>query len=488
MDFISFNFWLLFMPAGCILYYAFNRHVKIQNLILLMLSAAFYMRFSVRKSVFILACMVITYVTGLIVDRYPRLRHPAVICGSVLNIGILVGTKCANLFIRGFNALAGGFGAGLAPVGWATTIGISFFILQSSTYLFSLYNDKIEVKKNPIDFALFVIFFPTVVSGPIQRAEELFPQIENRRSMTFDKLKKAITLFLMGAFMKLVISDRLSQYTDVIFDMYESNMTYGAYMLLAVICYSIQLYADFAGYSNMAVAVAMFFGFDIKDNFNSPYMAVSIADFWRRWHISLSGWLRDYIYIPLGGNRKGTVRKYINILIVFIVSGLWHGVAAGYVVWGMLHGVYQIVSGMTKNMRVKISDTLKINRQCCAYKWFQRFIVFVLVGFSWIFFRAASLSGGIAFIKGMCSQWNPQILINGSLDMYISPIDRYLAVFGTAVMAFVGIIGKWKVIERIIKWKYIFWAALMIAIFIFMVVFGVYGPGYSAGKFIYAGF
>ena len=306
--------------------------------------------------------------------------------------------------------------------------------------------------------------------------------------MTFDKLKKAITLFLMGAFMKLVISDRLSQYTDVIFDMYESNMTYGAYMLLAVICYSIQLYADFAGYSNMAVAVAMFFGFDIKDNFNSPYMATSIADFWRRWHISLSGWLRDYIYIPLGGNRKGTVRKYINILVVFIVSGLWHGVAAGYVVWGMLHGVYQIVSGMTKNMRVKISDTLKINRQCGAYKWFRRFIVFVLVGFSWIFFRAASLSGGIAFIKGMCSQWNPQILINGSLDMYISPIDRYLAVFGTAVMAFVGIIGKWKVIERITKWKYIFWAALMIAIFIFMVIFGVYGPGYSAGKFIYAGF
>ena len=173
---------------------------------------------------------------------------------------------------------------------------------------------------------------------------------------------------------------------------------------------------------------------------------------------------------------------------MFIVSGLWHGVAAGYVVWGMLHGVYQIVSGMTKNMRVKISDTLKINRQCCAYKWFQRFIVFVLVGFSWIFFRAASLSGGIAFIKGMCSQWNPHILINGSLDMYISPIDRYIAVFGTIAMAVVGIIGKWKVIERITKWKYIFWAALMIAIFIFMVIFGVYGPGYSAGKFIYAGF
>ena len=136
----------------------------------------------------------------------------------------------------------------------------------------------------------------------------------------------------------------------------------------------------------------------------------------------------------------------------------------------MMHGVYQIVFGLTKNLRVKISGTLKINRQCSAYKWVQRFIVFVLVGFSWIFFRTASLSGGIAFIKGMCSQWNPQVLINGSLDMYISPIDRYLAVFGTAAMAVVGIIGKWKVIERVTKWKYIFWAALMIAIFIFMVI------------------
>lgn len=488
MNFISFNFWLIFMPVGLIAYYALSRHVKLQNLVLLLLSMAFYMSFSVKKSLFIFTSIAITYVTGLVIDRHPGWRHPAVIIGSVLNIGVLVGTKCTNLFIRGFNSVFGALGVGLPPVGWAATIGISFFVLQSSTYLFSLYNDKISVKKNPIDFALFVMFFPTVVSGPIQRAEELFPQIENRRSMTFEKLKKAVTLFMMGAFMKLVIADRLSQYTDVIFDGFDSNYTYGMYMLAAVICYSIQLYADFAGYSNMAIAVAMLFGFDLKDNFNSPYMATSIADFWRRWHISLSSWLRDYVYIPLGGNRKGAVRKYINVLIVFAVSGLWHGAAIGYIAWGMLHGLYQIISGVTKNLRCKITDALKINRQNAAYKWFQRLIVFVLVSFTWIFFREASLSGGILYIRRMCSRWNPEILVNGGITTYLSKIDWYLAAFGTLAMAVVGIIGKWKVIEHVIKWKYVFWAALIIAVFLFTAVFGVYGPGYSASKFIYAGF
>ncbi len=489
MSFIDFNFVLIFIPACFAIYYIFRNRVKLQNMVIMCASLLFYASYGLHNMIYVLWCVLITYISGILAARFDKHRKSIAVAGSVLNIGMLVWAKSNRFLIRILNIMFGIDATGiLQQHGIEPVVGMAFFVLQSSTYLFAVYSGTMKPRKNFINHVIFVTFFPTMISGPIQRAEELFPQIENKRNITWENVKEASILFIMGAFMKLMVANRLAKYTDFMFTNNDLFSSYGFYLVLAVVLYSIQIYADFAGYSNMAIAVARLFGFKIKDNFNSPYLAVSIADFWRRWHISFSSWLRDYIYIPLGGNRKGNFRKCVNIFIVFIISGLWHGVSLGYIVWGMLHAIYQILSICTKKLRYAITEKLKINRDNIVYIFIQRIFVFVLVSFAWIFFRLGSLSQSVDFLKKMFCQFNPQILYNGDLYWYMEKYHWIIGGISVIFMAVVSLVGKWRIIKTLAACKEMLLAAIIIITFLILIVFGVYGPAYSASNFIYAGF
>lgn len=270
-----------------------------------------------------------------------------------------------------------------APVNWHKGIifplGISFFTFQSISYIADCYTKKIEAENNPFDVALFISFFPTISSGPIQRAENLIPQLKTIHHFDYDNATDGMKLFAWGLFKKLCIADRIAIYVNHVFGNASEN--YGTAILLSTILYSFQIYCDFSGYSDMAIGVAKYMGFDVGKNFDHPYLSQSVGEFWRRWHISLSTWLRDYIYIPLGGSRVALSRIYANLFITFLVSGLWHGTTWNFVIWGLLHGFYQCIGRAGKPVfdKFKLPSFIKI------------FITFCLITFAWIFFRADNL-------------------------------------------------------------------------------------------------
>ncbi|WP_197018242.1 MBOAT family protein [Treponema sp. C6A8] len=279
-----------------------------------------------------------------------------------------------------------------APSNWLKGIifplGISFFTFQSISYIADCYTKKIEVEKNPFYVALFISFFPVISSGPIQRAGSLIPQLKTTHHFDYANATDGMKLFAWGLFKKLCIADRIAIYVNYVYGNASEN--YGTAIFLATILYSFQIYCDFSGYSDMAIGVAKYMGFDVGKNFDHPYLSQSVGEFWRRWHISLSTWLRDYIYIPLGGSRVALPRIYANLFITFLVSGLWHGSTWNFVIWGLLHGFYQCVGRAGKPFfeKRKLPSFIKI------------FITFCLVTFAWIFFRADNLqASGLIIIK-----------------------------------------------------------------------------------------
>lgn len=270
-------------------------------------------------------------------------------------------------------------------------VRISFYTLQAIGYLIDVYRGRITAERNPVRYAVFVSFFPTVLSGPIQRGTDLLPQLKEGRDFDYDKAHTGLYYLLWGYLLKLVMSNRLGALVGFAYDRYDTMP--GAVMLWATVLYAVQLYCDFAGYSALAIGTGRVLGFDLCENFAQPYFAVSIKDFWNRWHISLSSWLRNYIYIPLGGNRKGRARKYVNLMITFMVSGLWHGQVVQFFVWGVLHGRYQIAGDMLsgknkkeKGFRQRIGGII---------------VTFVLADFAWIFFRSDSVKQAVSIINSI---------------------------------------------------------------------------------------
>ena len=279
-------------------------------------------------------------------------------------------------------------------------VGISFFTFQALGYLWDVYYKRIEPEQNFLHYALFLSFFPSIVAGPINKASLILPQIKSLRPyFDYDKVVAGMKMLLWGLFMKVVVADRVAIYVDTVLNSYE-NYT-GLTCLFASFLYTIQIYADFAGYSLMAIGVGRTLGFELTENFRRPYFAVSVTDFWRRWHISLSTWLKDYVYIPLGGSRCSKSRNYWNILLTFFVSGIWHGANWTFIVWGALHGVFQVIEkalGQQKCEYGKLGRTVKI------------LITFLLVNFAWIFFRMPSLSDAVAVIGRMFDPSLPKTL------------------------------------------------------------------------------
>lgn len=362
---------------------------------------------------------------GLYLYKNPLKRRLLLILGLMLNLGILSWFKYTNFFLRTWSDLTGGDTIRLDIF---LPVGISFFTFQTLSYLIDLYRKKIEPAKNLMDFAFFVCFFPQLVAGPIVRAGHFIPQIYHKLQLSMAGIGRAWWLILSGLIKKAVISDYISiNFVDRVFS--NPELYTGFENLVAVYGYAIQIYCDFSGYSDIAIGLALLMGFKLPDNFRSPYKALSMTDFWRRWHISLSTWLRDYLYIPLGGNRKGKSRTYLNLMITMLLGGLWHGAAWKFVIWGGLHGAVLAIEKLLKFVKIKSTVFTRIAG------WF---ITFHLVCLGWIFFRASDHHTGLSILNKITGFSGYSI----ARDIVLAQIP----VFGLILLGFLTHFtpGSWK--------------------------------------------
>jgi len=278
-------------------------------------------------------------------------------------------------------------------------IGLSFYIFQSTSYLNDIYRNGMEVEKNPIRYAAYVSFFPVILSGPIQKSREFLPQLKERSTFQSETFIRAFMLFLWGYLEKVLVSNRLKEIVDACWSDWSTQT--GVYPLVGSIVFSLYIYCDFSAYSDMACAVSRMLGFEVKNNFKNPYMATTLSQFWKRWHMTLNDWFIENVYIPLGGNRKGTIRKYINVMLVFIFSGLWHGAAMHYIIWGGVNGLLHIMGQILSPLKKKVYKCMGIDENCFSIRILKRTGVFTIITFTWIFFRAPGTSAALFVIKSI---------------------------------------------------------------------------------------
>jgi len=378
------------------------------------------------------------------------------------------------LIFKYYNFLNNSIADGLAAVGlqfslpglnWAVPVGISFFSFQAVGYMLDVYHGRINAEKNIVDYVLFVSFFPQIASGPISKADELLPQIKKVHTFNYDQAVSGLKYLLLGMFLKVVLADRAGIYVDTVFASYDKFS--GAGCALASVLYSIQIYADFAGYSLMAVGVAKTLGFDLINNFNRPYFAASVTEFWKRWHISLTRWLTQQVYIPLGGSRCSKIRTYWNIMVTFLVSGIWHGANWTFIVWGGIHGVFQIIEkalGWNKKESKGILKALRI------------LFTFAVVTVAWVIFRSPSIGDAFGLIGRYFTTSGMFIAdIQTLLHIVLAIIPLLLFEFGKEY--FPGVYGKfWS--YTVLRW------ATYLALIAMIVLIGVH----DGSSFIYVSF
>jgi len=393
MVFSSLIFVFFFLPFVLLGYYLLK--IEYRNVYLLITSLLFY-AWGEPKFVFvIILSILINYIFGLLINLFlikniTIMSRVMLLIGVVANCGLLFYFKYFDFMIDTINKIAN---QQLPLHHIILPIGISFFTFQGLSYVIDIYSGRVEVQKNFIKFALFKAFFPQLIAGPIVRYVDVHDQIDNRVT-TIDDFSYGVRRFIMGLGKKVIIANTLGQVADNIFGMpYDQNTMTIAWV--GAICYSLQIYFDFSGYSDMAIGLARMFGFRFKENFDFPYISKNITEFWRRWHISLSSWFRDYLYIPLGGNRTGNV--YFNLFIVFLVTGLWHGAAWNFVIWGLWHGVFLIIERVLKKSKIqwKLPKLLT---------WLYTMVI-VIIG--WVLFRSPDLSSAINYLKIMFGVVSP---------------------------------------------------------------------------------
>jgi alginate O-acetyltransferase complex protein AlgI len=385
-------FLFAFLPIVILGYYTLQRLSgnRLCNVFLLLASAVFYLFGAGQFALILLGSTAADYLLGRLIDGHRPGAKGWVALSIAVNLGLLIYFKYTNFFIAECNARLASWG--YAPVKWAQVvlpIGISFFTFQKISYIVDVYRGHTRALANFFDFALYVAMFPQLVAGPIVRFKDIRDQLV-RRAESWDRFCDGAVRFCWGLGKKVLIADACGQIADAAFGLSPALLdTKTAW--LGALAYTFQIYFDFSGYSDMAIGLARLFGFELLENFNHPYAAASITEFWQRWHISLSRWFRDYLYIPLGGNRKGGGRTYANLLVVFTLCGLWHGANWTFLVWGLFHGLLLIIERATGLRRRASQGRLSLGRP----------LAFVLVLLGWVVFRAESLSAALVFLKTM---------------------------------------------------------------------------------------
>lgn len=497
MLFNSYEF-LLFFPIVLLLYWIVPR--KMRYLWLLIASYYFYMGWNAKYALLIALSTVITYLCGIGIGKLKErdasgtigVQKGLVALGFVTNLGILFFFKYFDFFIDSVNRVlaAGHLGQLTNRFSVILPVGISFYTFQALGYMVDVYRGDIAAEKNLLKYALFVSFFPQLVAGPIERSGNLLEQIRQlpeKKVFEFRRMVNGLVVMLYGYFLKMVIADRIALFVNQIFD---QPFMYGTVeLVLAAFAFSIQIYCDFGSYSLIAIGAAQVLGFTLMENFNTPYFARSIKEFWRRWHVSLSTWFRDYLYIPLGGNRCSKFRRYFNLMVTFLVSGLWHGANWTYVIWGGIHGLYQIVGDILAPVKQKTNRCLHIKTECTSYKLGQMAGTFLLTAFAWIFFRADSLQMAGIYISRMFTKWNPWVLSGGRLyELGLDRVECNVLFAALVIMLLVDLVRYryGKRIDTYLESQNMIFAWLVVLVMVVMIfVFGVYGLGASASQFIY---
>lgn len=477
MLFNSFKFLLLFPLIFAIHWAIPAKYNQWRKLFLILVSYALYMNFKPAFAIVLLGVTLITYWGGYLLDKQAvnseELKDKSskqkrlAWCFALLALLPLLVFKYYN-FIN--NSLTDGLAAiglkfSMPGLNWAVPVGISFFTFQAVGYMLDVYHERIKAEKNFVDYLLFVSFFPQIASGPISKADELLPQIKKERTFNYNQAVSGLKYLLWGMFLKVVLADRVGIYVDTVFGAYEKFSGVGC--AIASVFYSIQIYADFAGYSLMAVGVGKVLGFDLINNFRRPYFAASVTEFWKRWHISLTRWLTQQVYIPLGGSRCSRARNYWNIFVTFMVSGIWHGANWTFIVWGCMHGVFQIVEkafGWNKKESKGVVKALRV------------LATFIVVTLAWVVFRSPSISDAFGLMGRYFTCAGKGIAdIQTLAYIAVAIIPLLLLEFGKEVFP--------KVYAKISGVRVIRWVAYL-AVFAMIVLLGVH----DGSSFIYVSF
>lgn len=393
-----------FLPIVFILYwFVFNKSLKFQNYLLLVASYFFYACWDWRFLFLLMFSTFLDYLTGLRISNTQHKSHKKFWfwLSVIVNLGFLGVFKYYNFFVTSFYEGLGKLGIQSDPkvLNIILPVGISFYTFHGLSYVIDIYKDKIKAEKNFIDYALFVSFFPLLVAGPIERATHLLPQIKKQRYFNYENGISGLKQILWGLFKKIVIADSCAMYANTIFN--NSAEYSGSTLVLGALMFTFQIYGDFSGYSDIALGTARLFGIDLLKNFSYPYFSRNIAEFWRRWHISLSSWFRDYLYIPLGGSKGGMFSKVRNVLIIFLISGFWHGANWTFILWGLLNAIYIMPSMFMGTNRVNLDIVAKGKIFPSVKEILQMFLTFMLTVFAWIFFRANSVTHAFDFIRNI---------------------------------------------------------------------------------------
>lgn len=497
MIFNSIQF-LIFFPIVVCVYFVLPK--KIRMYWMLAASFYFYMCWNPLYILLMLTSIVITYASGLLIDRVEtkapedkktKYKKLCVAISFISNFAILFFFKYFDFAVQNISLLASKIGVTFVTPKFDVLlpVGISFYTFQALSYTMDVYRKDIPVVKNFFRYALFVSFFPQLVAGPIERSPNLLTQLEEPKSFNFERMRSGLLMMLWGLFQKMVIADRAAILVNTVYDQYQGYVGYT--IVVATFLFAVQIYCDFGGYSCIALGAAEVLGIDLMKNFRQPYFATSVADFWRRWHISLSTWFRDYLYIPLGGSRCGWLRRNFNLMVTFLVSGLWHGASWNYIIWGGLNGFFQasgrVIGDGWKKLKAKLHFTDQ-KENTFSRRLIKILFTFVLINITWVFFRAPSAMKAIEIFQQMFSFSNPWIFFDGSLfQLGLSQTEFWILMAAIAVLLAVdvahekGISLREKLYPQELWFR---WSIYIVALFA-VVLFGVYGPGYDAGAFIY---
>ena len=480
MLFNSLEFILFFLIVFILYWFVLHKKLKHQNLLLLASSYLFYGWWDWRFLSLIIISSVVDYYLGIKIfqSNNDKRRKRLLFISLAVNLGFLGFFKYCNFFIDSFvNLLAQfNFNIDTYTLNIILPVGISFYTFQTLSYSIDIYKRKMEPTRNAISFFTFVAFFPQLVAGPIERAKNLLPQFSKKREFNYQLARSGGRLVLLGFFKKIVVADSLAVLVNAVYNNPEGYA--GIQMIIATVFFAFQIYCDFSGYSDIAIGISRFLGFNLMTNFRTPYFSKSLTDFWRRWHISLSTWFKDYVYIPLGGSRGTSFRVGINLFITFLVSGLWHGANWTFIAWGAIHGIILIIEKYF-NKRVNIQNNVFTRVISIIY-------TFLIVCFAWIFFRSNSISDAFYIINNMfsdSSQWFDLLAISLKFrGMGLTMSDLVYSILFTSMLITIELGMKSLKIKKVIGYyNTVRWAIYLSMLFLIIFSF----TKNSAANFIY---
>lgn len=457
---------IIFFPIVVAFY--FMLPPRFRWILLLIASYYFYMCWNYKYVILIFITTLLSYLAslGIFKSKNKKIRITLLAGNAIVVLGILFFFKYFNFFGEAVNSIFAQFNVftDIPAYNYLLPVGISFYTFQTLSYTIDIYRKAITPEYHFGRFALFVSFFPQLVAGPIERASNLLPQFSRSYDFDYNRIRDGVVLMAWGFFKKVVIADRLSEYVNLVYNNPEGY--YGMAVVLATLFFAFQIYCDFSGYSDIAIGSAKILGFTLMTNFRRPYFALNIREFWQRWHISLSSWFRDYLYISMGGNRVSIARWQFNLFFTFLVSGIWHGANWTFIIWGALHGFYLVFAIWTKNLRIKTNKLLGLETNVKLNNALSVLLTFALVCFAWIFFRANSVNDAFVIIKHMF------VFSSSSINLFYFPVEIYIAI--ASILVLVGI-EYWlefpKSVEKIysLKWPYK-WAIMSCIIFSILIL------------------